>query len=218
MFTMTAKWERFFYLLLYSSQGSSYLTPRAYATLHRMHHAYSDTEKDPHSPHYHENIFKMMWRTKDIYNDLLNKRIPLEPEFDIVYPEWKAVDDLGDKWYSRLGWGTLYTLIYIFAFFYLGMPWPFFFLLPIHWLMGPFHGAIVNWSGHKYGYSNFDNHDKSKNSLIFDVVMMGELFQNNHHKLPNRANFGAKWYEFDPTFSVIKMLHWLKIIRLKPIN
>lgn len=54
-----------------------------------------------------------------------------------------------------------------------------------------------------------------KNSLIFDILMMGELFQNNHHKLPNRVNFGAKWFEFDPTYPVIKLLSWTKIIKMK---
>ena len=49
-FTMGPRWQRFFYLLTYVSQGASFLHPRAYAILHRMHHAYSDTERDPHSP------------------------------------------------------------------------------------------------------------------------------------------------------------------------
>ena len=67
-------------------------------------------------------------------------------------------------------------------------------------MMGPIHGAIVNWCGHKYGYANFDNGDKSKNSTPFDFFMLGELFQNNHHKRPNNANFAAKWFEFDPVY------------------
>ena len=56
--------------------------------------------------------------------------------------------------------------------------------------------------------------------LIFDFLMMGELFQNNHHKLPNSMNFGAKWYEIDPTYPVIKVLTWLRIIRpnVKPAD
>jgi stearoyl-CoA desaturase (delta-9 desaturase) len=52
MFTMNKFWEKFFYLFAWITQGSSYLNPRAYAILHRMHHAYSDTEKDPHTPHF----------------------------------------------------------------------------------------------------------------------------------------------------------------------
>jgi fatty-acid desaturase len=83
--------------------------------------------------------------------------------------------------------------------------WWMFLLLPIHFLMGPIHGAVVNWCGHKYGYSNYDNDDHSKNSLPLDFLMLGELFQNNHHKKPNNVNFALKWYEFDPSYPVIKL-------------
>ena len=43
-------------------QGSSYLVPRAYGVMHRMHHVYSDTEKDPHSPLKFQNgILGFLW-------------------------------------------------------------------------------------------------------------------------------------------------------------
>ncbi|GAB2771642.1 acyl-CoA desaturase [Rhabdobacter roseus] len=212
---MNKFWERFFYLLTYISQGSSYLSPRAYAILHRMHHAFSDTERDPHSPHHTKNVFTMMWETKDIYNAVLNRKRAVETQFDRNYPEWRLIEKLGDSWVSRLGWGILYAVFYVLAYVYLDMHWVFFLLLPIHFLMGPIHGAIVNWSGHKYGYQNFDNNDKSKNSLIVDFLMMGELFQNNHHKRPNSLNFGSQWFEFDPTYPVIKLLSKLKIIEVR---
>lgn len=215
MFIMSKPWERFFYMLTYISQGSSYLSPRAYAILHRMHHAFSDTEKDPHSPHHTKNVFTMMWETKDIYNAVLNRKRAIETRFERNYPEWNLVEKLGDSWFSRAGWALLYTAFYILAYIYLDMHWAFFFLLPIHFLMGPIHGAIVNWSGHKYGYQNFDNDDKSKNSLIVDFLMMGELFQNNHHKRPNSINFGSKWWEVDPTYPVIKLLSTMKIIEIR---
>lgn len=215
MFTMNKFWERFFYFLTYLSQGSSYLSPRAYAILHRMHHAFSDTEKDPHSPHNTTNVFSMMWQTKEIYLAVLSRKRQVEARFEKDYPVWEFLEKLAGSWTSRISWGVLYSVFYILAYVYLDMHWVFFFLLPIHFLMGPIHGAIVNWGGHKYGYQNFDNHDKSKNSLIFDFFMMGELFQNNHHKLPNRLNFGAKWFEFDPTYPIIKALNRLKIIEIK---
>ncbi|WP_215241919.1 acyl-CoA desaturase [Dyadobacter helix] len=215
MFSMSKAWERFFYLLTYVSQGSSYLSPRAYAILHRMHHAFSDTEKDPHSPHHTKNVFTMMWETKSIYNAVLSRKRVIEAQFERNYPEWNFIEKLGDSWLSRIGWGIVYMAFYILAYVYLDMHWVFFFLLPIHFLMGPIHGAIVNWSGHKYGYQNFDNQDRSKNSLIFDFLMMGELFQNNHHKRPNSINFGSKWFEVDPTYPVIKLLNKLKIIEIR---
>ena len=83
--------------------------------------------------------------------------------------------------------------------------------------MGPIHGGIVNWCGHKYGYSNFDNKDKSKNTTPFDFLMLGELFQNNHHKYPNSPNFAKKWFEFDPVYPFMRLLHWVGIIKLRKI-
>jgi stearoyl-CoA desaturase (delta-9 desaturase) len=156
-----------------------------------------------------------MWKTKDIYNAVLNYKYKIEERFEKDLPEWNLIDKIGDNWVSRLFWAVSYIAFYVIGFIYFDVHWGFFFLLPIHFLMGPIHGAIVNWSGHKYGYQNFDNHDESKNSLIFDVLMMGELFQNNHHKHPMSINFAKKWYEFDPTYPVIKLLSWTKIITPK---
>jgi len=212
MFSMSKLTEKFFYLFTYITQGSSYLSPRAYGVLHRMHHAFSDTEKDPHTPHHSSNVFSMMWKTKDIYNNILNYKSSPEKRFVENIPNWNLIERIGDSWISRVLWGTFYTLIYIG--FVTNDMWYLFLLIPIHFLMGPIHGAIVNWSGHMYGYQNFDNNDKSRNSLAMDILMMGELYQNNHHKLPNRLNFGVKWFEFDPTYPIIRVLRWLKVIRI----
>jgi len=206
-------WERFFYLILLISQGSSFLNPRAYAILHRMHHAYSDTEKDPHSPHFFKDVFGMMIATKNMYMNYLHFKIQPEPAFQGNYPEWPLVDRIGNSWLWRIGCGLFYIGFYItFA-----SHWWLFILLPVHFLMGPLHGAIVNWCGHKYGYSNHDNEDHSKNSLPWDFLLMGELFQNNHHKKPNSPNFASKWWEFDPTYPVMKVLHWMKIIKIRKV-
>jgi stearoyl-CoA desaturase (delta-9 desaturase) len=210
MFTMSKGWERFFHLMTYVCQGASYLDPRAYAILHREHHAFSDTEKDPHSPHTYPSFFQMMWATKVRYHGLAAGEIETEARFEGGYPEWRFVDWLGDTWVSRIGFGALYTLFYL-AF---APHWAFFLLLPIHYFMGPIHGAIVNWGGHKYGYRNFDTDDKSVNSLPFDFLTGGELFQNNHHRFGMAPNFAVRWFELDPSYQVIRVLSWLRIIDL----
>src|SRR6516225_7600403 len=74
-FTMTKGWERFFHLFTFITQGASYLSPRGYAILHRMHHAFSDTPKDPHSPVQQPNVFAMMMRTLRIYTDIKERRV-----------------------------------------------------------------------------------------------------------------------------------------------
>lgn len=214
MFSMSKGWERFFHLLTLVSQGPSYLNPRAYAILHREHHAYSDTEKDPHSPWVYPNFFKMMFHTLQRYQAHNHRRIEAEPRFDTGAPEWPAVDRFGRSWFAHLLFAALYIGFYVI--FAPSLVW--FLLLPIHLLMGPIHGAIVNWCGHKYGYRNFETtkDDKSRNTLVFDFVTMGELFQNNHHKYGMSPNFAARWFEVDPTYPIIKLLAWLKIIDLGP--
>ena len=44
--------------------------------------------------------------------------------------------------------------------------------------------------------------------------MMGELYQNNHHKRPNQSNFAYKWFEFDFGYIIMKLLHKLRIITI----
>ncbi|MES2628338.1 MAG: acyl-CoA desaturase [Bacteroidota bacterium] len=211
MFKMNTFWEKFFYFLSFISQGSSFLNPRAYAIMHRMHHAYSDTEKDPHSPHFFKDVWSMMMTTKNIYNDFVNNRVTPDRAFDGNYPTWPLIDKIGDMWMVRV----LFAFSYIAFYVAFATHWWMFLLLPFHFLMGPVHGAIVNWCGHKYGYSNHENGDHSKNSLPWDILMMGELFQNNHHKSANNPNFGQKWFEFDPTYPVIRTLSWLRIIKMQ---
>jgi stearoyl-CoA desaturase (delta-9 desaturase) len=214
MFTMSKRWEKIFYVFTYITQGSSFLSPKAYGIMHRLHHAYADTQQDPHSPKYSLNVFDMMWKTKIIYNDILNDRADIEPKFTKNVPNWMFMEKLGASWGSRLFWGTLYTLFYLkFA----PNAWEYL-LLPIHFLMGPVHGVIINWFAHKYGYVNFVVNDTAKNLLPFDFLMMGESYHNNHHKLGGRANFGIKWHEFDPTYPIILLLNKLHIIKLKLNN
>jgi stearoyl-CoA desaturase (delta-9 desaturase) len=152
----------------------------------------------------------MMWKTKDYYLDLLLRRVEPEKGFDKNIPEWPAFDRFANLWTLRFVWAGLYTLYYIeFA----TQPWMFL-LLPVHFLMGPIHGGIVNWFGHTYGYRNFeDTGDQSRNSLVVDFLTMGELFQNNHHKLPSRPNFAVRKFEIDPAYPLLKLLGWLRIIR-----
>ena len=135
---------------------------------------------------------------------LAGKRVAVDPERTVT----AIIDRLGQSWVMRILWGAGYGLFYVaFA----THAWQFA-LVPLHWLMGPIHGAIVNWCGHRYGYKNFDNGDQSRNTLILDFLTVGELFQNNHHKFGQSPNFAVRWFEIDPTYQVMRVLAWLGII------
>jgi stearoyl-CoA desaturase (Delta-9 desaturase) len=212
MYTTSKRWEKTFYFLTWLMQGSSFLVPRAYAVMHRMHHTYSDTEHDPHSPHFFEDILQMMLHTAQIFHAFVTGENLPHPQFTKEYiPVWNKMDKIGNHWITRLAFGAFYISFYIF--FAPNFWW--FLLLPVHFLMGPIQGAIVNWFGHKMGYSNFDNGDHSKNTTPFGLIMMGELFQNNHHFEKLDPNFAKKWFEFDFTYVIMRALHFIGIIRLK---
>lgn len=209
MFTMNFAWERIFFFMTFLAQGSSFLHPAAYGVMHRRHHSYSDTEKDPHSPVHVNNIFKFMWNTFEQYRVLANEFSNNKRDENDL-PRWVLIEKAGESMVVRTLFIISYSLIYL-KFSTAG--WQYL-LLPIHIFMGPIHGFIVNWFGHKAGYRNFDDlKDNSKNTLPIDLLMMGELYQNNHHKKPKNINFAVRWFELDLGYIVTKNFKKLRIIK-----
>ncbi|RBL89886.1 acyl-CoA desaturase [Chitinophaga flava] len=209
-FTMSKGWEKFFFLFTYVTQGSSYMSPRAYAIMHRLHHAHTDTELDPHSPSNSPNIFSMMWDTRTAYQQILHNKVEVEARYTKNLPKWSWFDKLANSSLSRLLWVVAYVLFFVV---FATNPYQYL-LLPIVVSMGAFHGAIVNWFAHKYGYINFKLRNTAMNLLFVDVLMLGESYHNNHHKHPSSVNFGQRWFEVDPVYHIIRLLSYLKVIRL----
>lgn len=154
----------------------------------------------------------MMMHTAKIYQAFLDGTMLPDKQFTKDYlPVWHKLDKIGYSNITRLLFIAGYTAFYV-AF---APSFWWFLLLPIHFLMGPVQGAIVNWFGHKLGYSNFSNGDHSKNTEPFGFLLLGELFQNNHHHAGDSPNFAKKWFEVDPTYQVMKVMNFVGIIKLK---
>ena len=112
MFTMSKTWERIFFFCTFLTQGSSFLNPRAYAILHRLHHKYSDTENDPHSPIFSKNIIKLNINTVKHYESVrLNKKD--YSKYDTDVPRWLFLEKISDHWITRLSFVVVYSLIYL---------------------------------------------------------------------------------------------------------
>ena len=209
MFTMSKGWERFFHLLTYAAQGSSYsepawlrdsAPPASRLQRHREGSALADQLLERvHDDAPHQASLRRV--------RLSSARNP-EPRFVGGTPEWPLLDRIGQSWVARVGWGAVYTLFYL----HFATAWWMFLLLPLHYVMGPIHGAIVNWCGHRYGYQNFENGDESRNTLPIDILTGGELFQNNHHKFGMSPNFAVRKFELDPCYQVMRLLAALRII------
>ena len=182
--------------------------------MHRMHHAHSDTAQDPHSPKYLKNPVRMMKQTLDIYLAIHSHRLKPETRFEGDYPVWPSFDRWADVIPVRLLWVGVYLMFYIFF----ANAWWHYLFVPLHIFMGPVHGAIVNWCGHRYGYVNHQNHDESRNTFFADILTMGELMQNNHHRDTARPNFANRWFEWDPTYPFLKFMSLIKVIQFVPVR
>ena len=211
MFSLTPFWEKFFFVFNAVTQGSSYLSPYVYGILHRMHHAYADTDLDPHSPKHSKTAMGMMVKTWKVYGEIKRNSKKIEVRFLKDVPQWERFDKVADSWITRLLWAALYISFYIFFASY----WWMFLLLPFHFFMGPLHGVIINWFGHKLGYINFKLKNTSVNLLPFDFLMMGEAYHNNHHRHPSKPNFGRHWFEIDLSYPVILFMKWLRIVKME---
>jgi len=213
-FKMTKGWERFFFVFTYITQGSHYMSPRAYAIMHRLHHAYTDTDQDPHSPNFSSSIFSMMWRTRNIYKGIFKGTIHVEDKFLKNLPEWPSFDRWANSALSRVLWAAAYIGFFMY---FATSPWQYL-LLPVILTMGAFHGAIINWFAHKFGYKNFILKNTSENLFSVDFLMLGESYHNNHHKYPSAINFGVRWHELDPVYPVILLFNWLHIIKIPKLT
>ena len=107
MFTMSKFWEKVFFFLTFISQGSSFLNPRAYAILHRLHHKYSDTEKDPHSPRFSKNIIRMNLETVKNYESILRGKNDYS-KYDYNVPRWPSLEKFADHVITRISFIALF--------------------------------------------------------------------------------------------------------------
>jgi stearoyl-CoA desaturase (delta-9 desaturase) len=217
MFKMTPFWENFFYLLTYFTQGPSFLNPTTYAVMHRNHHAHSDTPGDPHSPIHAKNMWDMSLKTYGIYKKILKEHLDNEPGLNIQdVPSMPKLERFAETKMNVYLWIVVYLSMYGFIYYYFRPAWYYFLILPFHFWIGPIQGSIVNWCGHKIGYRNFDLPDHSRNSLPLDFALMGELYQNNHHRFAQNLNFAYRKFEIDFTYQLAKLLKLIRIIKIKP--
>jgi stearoyl-CoA desaturase (delta-9 desaturase) len=65
---------------------------------------------------------------------------------------------------------------------------------------------LVNSASHIWGYKNYETTDDSRNNWLVAIFTYGEGWHNNHHAYPRMAPHGHKWWEFDVTYNVIRLM------------
>ena len=186
--------------------------PLWWAAHHRLHHQYSDGEKDPHSP-LHKGFWwsHVGWFTCDA-----SFRTHMEKVKDFAkYPELRWLDRY-DSFAPLLLIVLLYITGELLATFSPGLQtnglqlvvWGFFVSTVIL-----FHSTVaINSLGHIWGKRRFNTKDQSRNNAFLALLTLGEGWHNNHHRFPVATRQGFYWWQIDITFYLLRIMSWFGII------
>ena len=157
-------------------------SPLGWVYIHRLHHATSDTEKDPHSPHF--NGFKIVG-FKPIYDE--SKKI----NYFIVKELLTKTHINIDKYYM------LFILLYVIMLGLINFD-----LIFYLWALPVFAVSVsqlaFNYFAHKHGYRNFVTKDRSTNNIYLWPFILGDAWHNNHHAHAEKSSSKIKKHEYDP--------------------
>jgi len=166
---------------------------------HLEHHAYADTDKDPH------NINKGFWWAHMGW--LLKRRLLSEQALRMVKRlEKDPLIQWQDRYYILLAIGLGFVMPLALGFLW-GAP-----VLTL--LVGGFLGAVVLWhatwlinsAAHRFGTRPTGSKGTARNNFMIALVTLGEGWHAYHHEDPRGWRMGRKWYEIDIGSYVIILL------------
>jgi stearoyl-CoA desaturase (delta-9 desaturase) len=182
---------------------------------HRKHHAHTDVEGDPHSPHV---AFADGWigAAKGLFHAHMGWLFNEHGQAQRRKYAADLVEDRGMRVINRrfqywVGLGLLMPFVFglvvsgsltggLTAFLWGG-------------LVRIFLQHHVTWSinsvCHFFGRRRFDVEDHSTNVLWLAIPSLGEAWHHNHHAFPRSARHGLRWWEVDLSAALISLLEKL---------
>jgi stearoyl-CoA desaturase (delta-9 desaturase) len=189
---------------------------------HRKHHAHTDTDGDPHSPHLGDGSgWRGLWHAhagwllvnhgqadwkryaRDLYEDAGMRRITRSFPW-LVLLSLAVPALLGGLLHWSLG-GALRGLLW-------GGLVRIFFVHHVTW--------SINSVCHYFGRRRFALEDHSTNVFWLALPSLGEAWHHNHHAFPRSAAHGLRWWEVDISAAVIGLMErcglaW-SVVRISP--
>ncbi|MEZ5139786.1 MAG: acyl-CoA desaturase [Acidimicrobiales bacterium] len=170
-----------------------------WASHHRNHHRYSDTELDLHSPQkgfWWSHVGWILCDKNNAWDEDGIRDFAKFPELRFLtkhdwIPPWTA----GVAAYLIGGWSGL-------VFGFLGST-------VLLW-----HSTFfINSLAHVMGRRRYATTDTSRNSALLAVLTMGEGWHNNHHYYQASCRQGFYWWEWDPSYYVIRVLGFVGLAK-----
>ncbi|MEJ7788616.1 MAG: acyl-CoA desaturase, partial [Thermoleophilaceae bacterium] len=180
---------------------------------HRKHHAHTDEEGDPHSPHVGHGS-----GLRGLYHAHMGWLFETNGVADSKRYARDLLEDRGMRFISRnfllwvaLGLAIPFGLGYAFTGTLSGA------LTALLWggLVRIFFLHHVTWSinsiCHFVGERRFETDDKSTNVFWLALPSLGEAWHHNHHAFPRAAQQGLRWWEIDISALVIRAMRRLRL-------
>lgn len=183
----------FQFILAALAQSTAQKSVLWWAAKHRHHHLHSDTEDDVHSPRHTGFLYSHVgW--------IFARR---HDTFDMV-----KVADLARyaelMWLHRL---EIVPAIVLAVCCFLIAGWPGL-VVGFFWsTVAVYHATFcINSLAHVVGRKCYVTGDDSRNNWLLAVFTMGEGWHNNHHACQSSVRQGFRWWEYDPTYYILKGL------------
>lgn len=177
--------------------------PISWVATHRIHHQKSDQEGDPHTPRDGAWWAHVGWLIFGETNHN-NTRAMAKYAPDLAKHRFYV-------WLNNYHWVPLVCLSGLLLAF--GGLSVFLWGACLRVVVGLHATWLVNSATHMWGRRRFATRDDSRNNWWVALLTFGEGWHNNHHAHPTSARHGLAWYEFDPSWILLKGLKRLGIAK-----
>ncbi|MFW5733936.1 MAG: acyl-CoA desaturase [Oceanidesulfovibrio sp.] len=200
------------FFLAFLGTSAAQRGPLWWAAHHMRHHRNPDAEGDVHSPVLRGFLWAHVGWTfvpENASTDMKSMKgwakypeLRLLNRFHQIAPAAWAAGCYGLGWwlgssYPHLGTSGPQMLI-----------WGFF--IPTVVL---YHATFcVNSVCHMWGLRRYETNDQSRNNPLVALATLGEGWHNNHHRFPISARQGVGFWEFDPTYWILRGLAALGLV------
>jgi stearoyl-CoA desaturase (delta-9 desaturase) len=224
MFGLTAGYHRYFshrsfrtsrwfqFVLAFLGTSALQNGPLWWAAHHRLHHRYSDTEYDVHSP-----VTGTVWWSHVGW--ILSKRFN-HTDYRLI-PDLARLPEL--RWLNRrhlvapvllaallfaTGWLLELNAPALGTDGFQLLVWGFFISTTLL-----YHGTFTVMSvAHLWGMRRFRTTDDSRNNPLVALITLGEGWHNNHHRYMSSERQGFYWWEFDISHWILTALSWVGVV------
>jgi sn-1 stearoyl-lipid 9-desaturase len=194
----TPKWLEYF--LTFCGTFALQAGPISWVTTHRIHHAFTDMDQDPHSPRqgtYWSHIGWIFRGSAQEHDKATTRRYSpdlVKDKVHLLLEKYYSVPTiiLGVILFVAGGWSMVLWGIFLRVVWGWHCTW------------------LVNSATHLWGSRRFETRDDSRNNFLIAIMTWGEGWHNNHHAYPRSARHGLNWKEID--------VNWMQITLLKKLG